>query len=765
MLRRDSGKKTLRACSLAILILAVMTGSGMVLLGNHFLARAAPDVEVYRAPDAPSLPDAYGYTWITDTYPMEDWVDLSGGTPITFTNPNGYVAVSLGFSFPFYEDSFSDLYIHDNGLITFGYQLVDVSERIPLEPNPNNFIAAFWDDLSVGYNNDGKIFYQERTGTPKSLVVEWLNVSTLADPVHKLSFEIILWETGKIDILYQDVNVSGETAAVGIEDSQGEDGLEYMFRQPNKVKNGLRVTFNRPPESNPRVKLSPNSLSGLLLDRQATLKLWVKNTSATRQDSYDFYHSFPPSEWSISFVGEDGRALADTTGDELPDTGPMLPGEVKNFYIHLRAKNDLPPGGFASDFTITARSQIDPRPLDISTLRIAVPYPFVTGYYDGAGLRKAILDLTWKNNQFASILQDPFARGDNLAIVRHVNKGYVYVWDNKHTPVQEPEYREIRFMLLNQFGGITRSMTDIDDHLSPYDGKVFDSMPSVAVTPNGKIGVAFLRQIQISEGNFENYIYFALRDQAGNPIGDVQKVTAVSGIYGAPVIAGITNNSFVVVWAREQDLKIDLWGAVYNSGGTKIVDETQITSEVGVDSQEPALTALRDGRVLLVYTQVGADDVNTIRYRILPGGILPLEAEKTIDEAEGVDPNAIELENGEALIAWVTKDYRGIGYAVLTDVDNPPATIRSPLRTLDNRKVGNVSLARDPSGKGILSWMDDRYHDYIYCAVIDPSGEVVIEPVAYLGEGVNTDFYSSFVGLGIATYDGAFRAELPLVRK
>lgn len=762
MISREHGGAHSKPRSLAILVIAMTVGLGAVLLGNYFLASATPAEEVTHAPDAPSLPDSYGYRWITDTYPVGEWIDLSSGIPITFNIPNGSVPVSLSFPFPFYENSYYQLYIRDNGLVIFDNQEDIGSERMPLEPTPNNLIAGFWDDLSVGYNNDGKLFFEERTDpvNGKYLVVEWLNVSTVAVPTNTLTFEMKMWNTGDIEILYQNVNVSGETAAVGIEDSQGEDGLEYMFRQPDKVKSGLRVKFDRPDNVLlPRVKLSPNYLSGWLVNQQAVFKLQVKNTS-TLLDTYDFIHNFvPQTDWSVSFFEEDGKTpLGDTNLNSLPDTGQIPAGAIKNIVILIKSKVNRSPG-FSGDFILTAQSQREPRPSDITKLRIAVPYPFVTAYYDGVGNRQAFLDLVWTNNEFTMSMQEPFARGDNLALARHANRGYVYVWDNKNIPYQEPDYREIRFMLVNQFGGVSRYATDIEDHLS--GGNIQDSVPAAATTPDGKIGIAFLRKIQAQE-----YVFFAIREANGNAVGALHQLTPLPGAYDPPMVVGTKNNTFVVVWT-EQTSTINIWGALFLSSGVK-VDDAQITNEPGVDFKEPALAGLSDSRVLLSYIHGSAEEVNTIRYRVINASTVDLNwgEEKELPGAEGSDPTAIELKTGEKLMAWISEDLRAISYVVLTNLDNPASAIfPQPLKTLDNRRVGNVSLAADPSGNGILSWMDDRYHDFIYCSVVKPDGGVAIAPVNFLGKGISSDLFSSIVGSGIATYDGTFREQLPFLRK
>ena len=79
--------------------------------------------------------------------------------------------------------------------------------------------------------------------------------------------------------------------------------------------------------------------------------------------------------------------------------------------------------------------------------------------------------------------------------------------------------------------------------------------------------------------------------------------------------------------------------------------------------------------------------------------------------------------------------------------------------------MGAVSLTADKGGRVILVWMDYRYLNFIYYAVVKTDGTVLTPPMIYLGEGNSLSLYTSEIGLGITTYDGAFRVQVPVVRK
>lgn len=66
--------------------------------------------------------------------------------------------VNIGFAFPFFTNSFSQLYVSPNGFVTFTPFHGDASTNTSL-PNPSaplNSIAFFWDDLDI--NTSGHVY-------------------------------------------------------------------------------------------------------------------------------------------------------------------------------------------------------------------------------------------------------------------------------------------------------------------------------------------------------------------------------------------------------------------------------------------------------------------------------------------------------------------------------------------------------------------------------------------------------------------------------
>jgi len=200
-------------------------------------------------------PDMYGYEWKDSDEPggpAFNWVDISGvGTPIMF-NSTGYCVdcnagpFPIGFSFPYYGNPFSDLYITTEGWVSFTSTSTAYSNQ-PL-PNsgssvPENLIAAFWDDLVLRngtgsepvashayYHNDGSRF-----------IIQWEHFYRIGNTTDDLNFEIILYPSGKI--VYQYLMMSSGTlnsATIGFQNATKDDGLTIAYNTAY-VHNGMAI--------------------------------------------------------------------------------------------------------------------------------------------------------------------------------------------------------------------------------------------------------------------------------------------------------------------------------------------------------------------------------------------------------------------------------------------------------------------------------------------------------------------------------------------
>ena len=131
---------------------------------------------------------------------------------------------SLGFTFPFYDSSYTSFYIGTNGAISFKDTSVNVNGyfsglSIPGTPF-QTFVGAYWNDLIFDTTlvPDGSV-YLYQSPTQDTTVIEWYhpaNFNVFGDTL--TDFELILTPDGNILCQYNNIGTSGleQTALIGI---------------------------------------------------------------------------------------------------------------------------------------------------------------------------------------------------------------------------------------------------------------------------------------------------------------------------------------------------------------------------------------------------------------------------------------------------------------------------------------------------------------------------------------------------------------------
>jgi len=207
----------------------------------------------------PTGPDEYGYYMFDDgdsqfsLAPVYSWdfidPDFGGsGESLGFSDSgeNGDIDVlSLPFDFKFYGRRYDDITVCSNGWIAFGSteQFTFMNWQIPGALGPSPMIAPFWDDLKT--SGSGQVYYYYNSADHK-FIIEWSSMQNHYDNSVE-TFQLILFDEnyyetitgdGEILIQYQTVNNidqgsypsnHGQYSTVGIEDHNGEAGLQYTF--------------------------------------------------------------------------------------------------------------------------------------------------------------------------------------------------------------------------------------------------------------------------------------------------------------------------------------------------------------------------------------------------------------------------------------------------------------------------------------------------------------------------------------------------------
>ncbi len=208
-------------------------------------------------------PDAAGYIFRDSAEPdgpTYSWVEMQGvGTPLTTLADDDYAGpFALPWSFSYYDQVYTEVYICSNGYIMFGGgSTVYNNEPIPSANTPNNMIALFWDDLNPA--SGGTVYYG--SNGPDQWICQF-DVVREYGGTGIITAEIILNSDGSILMQYQSlangIDINGET--IGIENANGSIGLmASLDASPAAYPyNSLAIEFTQ---------LAPNaSISGMVTD-------------------------------------------------------------------------------------------------------------------------------------------------------------------------------------------------------------------------------------------------------------------------------------------------------------------------------------------------------------------------------------------------------------------------------------------------------------------------------------------------------------------
>ncbi len=193
-------------------------------------------------------PDAFGYRWIDSDDqggPTYQWIEISGIGQGLAGGDNTYsTSLPLGFSFPFYGNNYTTVKVSANGFLSFTSPTAayNLNTAIPAISDPNNMVAAYWDDLN--FLQGGTLYIFNDTANQR-FIVQWNNVPINGQPSNRQTFQTILNADGSIVNQYKSVTVP-TGCTVGIENLAGNDGLQVTFNAAY-LHNNLAVRFGLGP--------------------------------------------------------------------------------------------------------------------------------------------------------------------------------------------------------------------------------------------------------------------------------------------------------------------------------------------------------------------------------------------------------------------------------------------------------------------------------------------------------------------------------------
>ena len=157
----------------------------------------------------------------------------------------------IGFNFTFFGNTYTEFYVSANGLVTFTDPdgLFNTEVTIPTATTPNNYIAPFWDNLSIV--DGGNILYRTfGASTNRKCVIQFKNMGFDPIPTPLGTFTVILYEnTNVIQAQYRLIvdpytpASHGGSATIGLENAAGSAGVLYAFQNATAVYSEDVISF------------------------------------------------------------------------------------------------------------------------------------------------------------------------------------------------------------------------------------------------------------------------------------------------------------------------------------------------------------------------------------------------------------------------------------------------------------------------------------------------------------------------------------------
>ena len=745
-------------------------------LGTHGGAWFDPQTNLWRSstdsrqlanvsPLSTGGPDDFGYTW--DSSVALSWIDATNGTVAEVSNRYSNEAtgpIALPFTFKYYENSYSSLYITAYGYVSFlNADDWPWQPHIPSPSTPNTIVAPYATPINIATTGTtNRAFYKSGGTAPnRYFVTEWYQAKFYQG---NYTFEVVLYENGDIVFQYQQMTYDSACGYSGIEDASGMDGL--MITSCSIPASNTAIHFYRPA---PAAHVNANPLHQGRFSRggeMVSFPLTIRNTGELGSDTYDLIVNSP---WPATILsGGSGTALVDTDSDGMIDTGALAMGGSKTVSVNIQTPTVVNMGD-NNTAAIQLVSSLDVSKSKALSFQTAIPSPFTQVFRDDANGAMS-LDLVQPNIETVKKVTSDSFYGYDVAVAE-TGDGFAYFWE-RYANNNNVSYADIEYTLLDRDGKTVRGVSKLTDNAAATVN-TYEYSPAVAVAPNGRIGVTWYRRLyNSSTSKYQYNMYFAILDSTGNIVSGPTNLTNNSswGTYGdlnfpnfySPRIAATSDNRFTLAWEREHEEAAgyvnDIYYGVKDSNGGTVKAITKLTNDTpGYDRyfESPGITALNNNRVMLAWTQ------RTSGSSLLAVASLDSAGNLLYSPTElgwyGYRPDMVQLSTGQILIA--ATGWGGIQsltmYSLLDETSfsqiSGPTSLDNP-----NAMTGDeyVSVTSDLFGHGILTWMDYDYYARrnLYYALVDNNGAVLTQPMIFqTTKSADARIETSYEGYGNTT--------------
>jgi len=685
--------------------------------------------------------DNFGYTVSNDTY---SWINITDGTNTGLTNSYSITpAISLPFTFPFYGINYSQIYIAGGGMASFnGDGTNNQIDKIPDESYPNNFIAPYQGALNI---SNGQVYYKS---FGNYFVIQWNN---LTGPYYEESytFQTILYSNGNIKFQYKTIQEDmGWCRIAGIENSSGTDGLVSHDWCSSPSLNGTAVLFTKPGPS-ARIDAFPRYMGGFTSSQAVDdFTFTIANSGELGNDTYDFniIHAPLGGGWTAELFNADTlQQLVDSDGDGKVDTGSLAQGASMETLVRIYAPNGLVLGSYVKTF-IDVTSSLNTSKTQTVTIESTVPAAFAQTYYDGSD-NKIITELNWSSAQLKAVVESDIWSAGPPTIIETGEHNFVHVWSESEYDYEEYVINTVvKIAIIDKFGNIVKEPAILSSSIQGYTDYV--DYISLAVTPDGKVGIAWIKSLYDSNNRENVNVWFAIVNGDGSLASGPINLTNNNVwsfwqennyiLMSDVKISASGDNRFMVSWERRvlRTGPEDVYYSILTSDGGIISPvKAMTTSTSAIGYQNHVQTALSGNRFFVSYVQwnwFNAEHTGGTTYPLF--SIFDSDGTQIRSDANlDIKPDtAVQLSGGNILLAnesW----YRdgSIDYQILKGNNYSSIYTGQLSHPIVDRLGYGLSVTRDANNGGILTWTDYNNRYLFYAYVYGSNGALLSGPVIF----------------------------------
>jgi hypothetical protein len=294
--------------------------------------------------------------------------------------------------------------------------------------------------------------------------------------------------------------------------------------------------------------------------------------------------------------------------------------------------------------------------------------------------------------------------------------GYVAVWTDNSQTAADTSNTGVKAQLHDASGNKIGAEFLVNTTVA-----LGQDQPSVASLSSGGFVVTWRDGSLSGSDTSSTAVRGQVLDSSGAKVGgEFLLHTATANAQSQPIVSGLNNGGFIAVWTDGSLLGGDASGTgikaqVFDAAGTKVGAEFRVNTTVTGAQDNPVVTTLNSGNVVVAWQDASDGSGTGVRARILNSSGAEVLAEflvnTTTTGAQGT-PTITALSTGGFVVSWRDDSTTG--------GDNASSSIKAQIYDANGAKVGseylvNTSIAgaqTDPQvdamsdGRFVISWTD-----------------------------------------------------------